>query len=88
MNVSERFAAPAPDKFENVAYRPGISGIPCLEGSLSNIECRISEIYDAGDHSVIIGNVESVSVAEGEPLLYFRGRYGSLAPDAVSADIN
>jgi flavin reductase (DIM6/NTAB) family NADH-FMN oxidoreductase RutF len=86
--ISQRFAEPVPDKFENVAYRPGISGIPCLEGSLANIECWISEIYEAGDHSVIVGSVESASVAGGDPLLYFRGRYGSLASDAVLADIN
>ena len=81
MDLSERFAAPAPDKFENVPYEPGISGIPCLNGALANIECLVSEIYEGGDHSVIIGSVESARVSGGEPLLYFRGRYGSLAED-------
>ena len=81
LDLSERFAAPAPDKFENVAYLPGILGIPRLDGVLANIDCRISEIYEGGDHSVIIGSVESATVSSGEPLLYFRGRYGSLAED-------
>lgn len=81
ISLSERFAAPAPDKFENVAYTPGILGIPSLDGVLANIDCRISEIYEGGDHSVIIGAVESTRVSSGGPLLYFRGRYGSLAED-------
>ena len=84
MDLSERFAAPASDKFENVDHRPGIDGIPCLEGTLANIECRISEIYEGGDHSVIIGAVETASVASGDPLLYFRGRYGTLIEDRES----
>jgi flavin reductase (DIM6/NTAB) family NADH-FMN oxidoreductase RutF len=81
VGLSERFSAPAPDKFENVAFQPGILGIPCLDGALANIECQISEIYEGGDHSVIIGSVQSARVSGGEPLLYFRGRDGSLAED-------
>ncbi len=84
MTLSERFAAPAPDKFENVAHTSGIAGIPCLDGALANIECRIIAVHDGGDHSVIVASVESSTVDEGEPLLYFRGRYTSQAdgPDA------
>ncbi len=82
LDLSERFAAPAPDKFENVGYSPGILGIPRLSGSLANIDCLITEIHEGGDHSVIIGSVESAAVFEGDPLLYFRGRYATLAEDA------
>ncbi len=81
VELSERFAAPAPDKFENVAHTYGISEIPRLDGALANIECRITSIYDGGDHSVIVGSVESSEVDDGEPLLYFRGRYASPKDD-------
>ena len=32
--------------------------------------------YDGGDHTIFVGEVKEVVVAEGTPLLYFRGRYG------------
>ncbi len=78
VDLSERFAAPAPDKFENVPFTYGIAGIPLLDGTLANLECRISRVHDAGDHSVFIGSVESSKVDDGDPLLYFRGRYSSM----------
>jgi flavin reductase (DIM6/NTAB) family NADH-FMN oxidoreductase RutF len=32
--------------------------------------------YEGGDHTIFVGEVREVIVAEGAPLLYFRGRYG------------
>jgi flavin reductase (DIM6/NTAB) family NADH-FMN oxidoreductase RutF len=31
-----------------------------------------------GDHTIFVGRVESVGIGEGEPLLYYRGRYHQL----------
>jgi flavin reductase (DIM6/NTAB) family NADH-FMN oxidoreductase RutF len=76
--LSERFAAPAPDKFEDIACYPGIEGIPVLTESLASIECRLAGVHDSGDHSIFVGEVENSTVGEGDPLLYFRGRYDTL----------
>lgn len=78
VDLSERFAAPAPDKFEDIACHPGIEGIPVLNESLAGIECRLTGVYDAGDHSIFVGEVEATSVSEGDPLLYFRSRYDTV----------
>ncbi len=87
VDLSERFAAPAPDKFEDVAHTPGIAGIPRLHSTLASIECSISGVHEGGDHSVFIGSVESSSVDDGEPLLYFRGRYNSLTDGPGAGDL-
>ncbi|CAN5317316.1 flavin reductase family protein [soil metagenome] len=79
MNISEIFATPLDDKFENVANEPGVFGIPILTGVLANIECRLMHSYDAGDHSIFVGEVERSTVSEGEPLIYFEGEYRSLS---------
>jgi flavin reductase (DIM6/NTAB) family NADH-FMN oxidoreductase RutF len=78
VDLSERFAAPAPDKFEDIACHQGIEGIPVLNESLATIECRLIGVHDAGDHSIFVGEVETTSASEGDPLLYFRGRYDTL----------
>lgn len=78
VELSERFASPAPDKFEDIACHPGIEGIPILNESLASIECRLTGVHDAGDHSIFVGEVENCTVSEGDPLLYFRGRYDTL----------
>jgi flavin reductase (DIM6/NTAB) family NADH-FMN oxidoreductase RutF len=50
-------------------------GTPVLHGALAYLECRLHTAQDAGDHTIFIAEVEDAVVREGEPLLYFKGRY-------------
>ncbi len=57
-------------RFDRTAH-----GTPVLHGALAYLECRLKSTQEAGDHTIFIAEVEEVVVREGEPLLYFRGRY-------------
>jgi flavin reductase (DIM6/NTAB) family NADH-FMN oxidoreductase RutF len=46
-----------------------------LDGALAYLECRLHSEQEAGDHTIFIAEVEDVVVREGEPLLFFRGKY-------------
>ena len=62
--------------WDNVAVRDGDTGAPLLAEALAWIECRLWEHYDAGDHSIFVGEV--VALDEGEPgpgLVYREHRY-------------
>jgi len=74
-HLSEQFAAPADDKFEDIAFRSGIEGVPVLKDALASVECRLKHTYDGGDHTIFVGEVETVSVCDGDPLIYFQGDY-------------
>ncbi|HYM74993.1 MAG TPA: flavin reductase family protein [Candidatus Dormibacteraeota bacterium] len=50
-------------------------GTPMLNGALAYLECRLQTAEEAGDHTIFIAEVEDVVVREGEPLLFFRGKY-------------
>jgi flavin reductase (DIM6/NTAB) family NADH-FMN oxidoreductase RutF len=50
-------------------------GTPKLHGALAYLECRLHSAEVAGDHTIFIAEVEDVDVRDGEPLLYFRGKY-------------
>jgi flavin reductase (DIM6/NTAB) family NADH-FMN oxidoreductase RutF len=56
-------------------------GTPMLQGSLAYLECRLHSAQDAGDHTIFIAEVEDVVVREGEPLLFFRGKYRKVGND-------
>ena len=73
--LSERFSVPALDKFDGAEYRIGIGGVPVLENALVALECRLYNTCDGGDHTIFVGEVESVSIRDGEPLAYFHGEY-------------
>ena len=60
--------------FERTAH-----GTPVLQGGLAYLECRLQSAQPAGDHTIFIAEVEDVVVREGEPLLFFRGRYREIA---------
>ncbi len=79
--LSRRFAVSGGDKFRDVACHEGRTGLPLLDGALATLECRVVEAHEAGDHTIFIGQVETVSVAGGQPLVYFHGSYQSLAAD-------
>jgi len=78
--ISEYYARPARThehaeeeaaaRFERTKH-----GTPILHGALAYLECRLHSSQEAGDHTIFIAEVEDVVVREGEPLLFFRGKY-------------
>ena len=76
--LSEQFAAPAVDKFEDVDFRSGIEGVPVLKDALASVECRLRHVYGGGDHTIYVGEVETVNLGDGDPLIYFQGEYNGI----------
>lgn len=74
-SLSNHFAAPSDDKFAGIAYHAGIEEIPILTGALANLECRLQNSYEGGDHTIFVGEIENAIVNDGNPLLYFHGNY-------------
>ena len=58
-----------------------VHGTPVLHGALAYMECRLHTAQDAGDHTIFIAAVEDIVVREGEPLLFFRGRYREIGTE-------
>ncbi|HVF30983.1 MAG TPA: flavin reductase family protein [Pyrinomonadaceae bacterium] len=77
-NLSERFSLPVGNKFEGVGLRPGNGGVPLLEEALVAIECSLRDAFDGGDHTIFVGEVDSVAIRDGAPLVYFHGSYHDL----------
>ena len=84
--ISEYYARPQRDH-EHAEQEAGARfeltkhGTPMLLGSLAYLECRLHSAQDAGDHTIFIAEVEDVVVREGEPLLFFRGKYRKVGED-------
>jgi flavin reductase (DIM6/NTAB) family NADH-FMN oxidoreductase RutF len=80
--ISEYFAKPQQDPDLEaqlgVRFEWSSSGIPLLAGTLAQIACNVVAEHEAGDHTIFIGEVESLDSTEGEPLLYYRGHYRGL----------
>jgi flavin reductase (DIM6/NTAB) family NADH-FMN oxidoreductase RutF len=79
--LCESFARSGTDKFAGLAWQPGVTGSPVLNGTLAYIDCDLEAEHDAGDHTIAVGRVRDLAVVDptGDPLLFFRAGYGTLA---------
>jgi len=78
---SRRFADPKSERserFDGMAYNRGSNGAVLLDGALAHLECRAVQHHDAGDHTIIVAEIERAEALDGRPLLYFRGGYAQL----------
>ncbi len=55
------------------------AGVPLIPGCLTRFECHQVACHDAGDHAIIIGEVEKVEMRDGNALAFFAGSYGQFA---------
>ncbi len=75
--LSRRFAAHG-ERFDGVGFTRGENGIALIDGALAFMECRVVARHPAGDHTIVVGEVEAASVGDDRPLLYYRGGYAQL----------
>jgi flavin reductase (DIM6/NTAB) family NADH-FMN oxidoreductase RutF len=72
---------PLHGQLDRVPTHRGVTGVALLDESLATLECESTDTYAGGDHTIVVGRVISVEISDrpGDALLYYRGRYDSLA---------
>lgn len=74
--LAERFARRGIDRFEGVAWRPGFSGVPLIDGAVASFECKPRNHHDEGDHVIFVGEVTHCRRRVGAvPLVFHGGRF-------------
>jgi flavin reductase (DIM6/NTAB) family NADH-FMN oxidoreductase RutF len=76
--IARRFSIVDIDRFEGVGFSRTQNGIAVLDDVLGIVECRTFAQHDAGDHTIIVAEVEATRAENGSPLLYYRGGYAQL----------
>lgn len=74
-HLSRLFATSGADKFAGTEVRDGPLGVPLMEGALAHFVCRNVRQIEAGDHLIVIGEVQHYQVFDGEPLVFHSGSY-------------
>ncbi|MGQ4389056.1 flavin reductase family protein [Streptomyces sp. SAS_270] len=68
--VAARFAARGADRFAAGDTEPCELGLPGLLDAAVRVACRVHEVLDGGDHSILVGHVEATHTGPRTPLLY------------------
>jgi flavin reductase (DIM6/NTAB) family NADH-FMN oxidoreductase RutF len=78
--LSNKFASKKDEwtRFEGLRCAQAATGAPLIPGALASLDCRVVAQHDAGDHVVVVGQIEAFVRGEGDPLLYFCGGYRGL----------
>jgi len=67
------------DKFDGVPHSV-IEGLPVIDGVVAWLACDLSSMAPGGDHTIGIGEVGAMGLGSSrDPLLFYQGRYASLA---------
>lgn len=74
--LSNRFAGRGEDKFKDMPWTPGLGGCPVFPGVAALFECRTWNVYDGGDHLIVVGEVAAYThTCERAPLVFAQGSY-------------
>ena len=60
-------------------FQPNPEGVPLLDGCLARFECRRSDAFAAGDHTIVLGEVLRMEMRDGAALTFFGGQFGEMA---------
>lgn len=67
--VVEKFFKPTPadgNRFGELGYTVKQTGAPVLDSAVQYLECEVKHIFEAGDHSIVIGEVVEAEILKGE----------------------
>ena len=84
-HIGRRLAAPAADRFAEVAWYATADGAVLLDGAAAWLETSVLSLVPAGDHDIVILAVHDLDLRDGvKPLVFHASRFGTVHPAADS----
>ncbi|HMO08713.1 MAG TPA: flavin reductase family protein [Paracoccaceae bacterium] len=77
-DISRRFVRGGAG-FEGLGHPVNAEGVPLIPGCLARFECEQHALHEGGDHTIVVGRVIRAALAEGAPLVFSGGKYGTFA---------
>lgn len=87
--LARRFAAKGVDRFAGVEWQM-TDGAPQLAGNHTWVAGSVARMIEAGDHVLVLVNVENTDVNTNCPLLYWQrefGTHGAIEPGEVCTPV-
>lgn len=86
--IARAFSRPGADKFANVDLEESrMFRHPVPAGGAAVIECRIRDIFDGGDHDIVVAEVHSLELGKSceHPLVFFASKFSRLETKTPAA---
>lgn len=72
------FSSKVEDRFSQCAWTESELNVPILTNSVAVLQCKLFKQVEAGDHTIMIGEVVSITHDGTDPLLYHRRTIGAI----------
>lgn len=80
-SIARAFAR-AGDAFDQGDWQEGAHGLPLLSGCAARFICRTENRLPAGDHTLVLGRIETAEYGEATGLVFAKGSYGRFTSEA------
>lgn len=77
-DLCQLFASRVSDRFAQCDWEKSNLNLPVLNDSLATIQCKVYKRVEAGDHTIMIGEVLDIKNNEKNPLLYHKRTFGQI----------
>lgn len=84
--ISNTFASYKGDRFAKVAHHIDLHGVPVIDGTIAQFSCSTHQTLPAGDHCILIGQVQDYAYVDAPGLGYVGGQYFSLGMERAALD--
>lgn len=84
--VSNTFSSFKGDRFARVAHHLDSNGVPIIEGAIAQFSCSTHQSLPAGDHCILIGQVQDSTQTGAPGLGYVGGQYFSLGVERAALE--
>ncbi len=85
-DVANIFASYKGDRFVRVPHREDALGNLLIDGALAQFSCKTHHAMDAGDHSILVGEVHGLTHKAGRGLGYVGGQFFSLGLERAALE--
>ena len=80
------FAKRGVDKFAETNFEVDEHGSPLVPSAIATLTCQRFEVYDGGDHSILVGRVTAVRLGSiRSPMVYLNRKFGRFTTDTRSS---
>lgn len=86
-DISNTFASGKGDRFADIAWHADEHGCPIIDGCVAHFSCSTYNTSDAGDHILLIGQIQQFATNDKPGLGYSRGGYFSLGMEHKAEEV-
>jgi flavin reductase (DIM6/NTAB) family NADH-FMN oxidoreductase RutF len=86
--LAKVFAGTVPeieDRFAQATWTTAVTGSPILSDANGWVDCIVTQVIEAGDHTLFLGEVQAAGNMDEAPLLYYHREWGEFEPFILPA---